>query len=95
MRADVVSPLELNRSLGAGQWFYLLSKPMFSTFNAVYEFVRRSPGDADFRIPSDVRSEIAVASLFYAITWGRVGQRVFTTIDCLRCIFRLWPWRDL
>ena len=68
------SPTALNRALGVEQWFCLLSRPMFSIFDAVYEFVRREPADKVQRLPHKVQMEITVAIWLMPLLGADLGR---------------------
>lgn len=57
----VASPRAVNGLLGLLQWFALLQRPYFATFNHVYEFVRREPAVQPTCLPLQVQQELAVA----------------------------------
>ncbi|CAE7942083.1 unnamed protein product [Symbiodinium sp. KB8] len=56
------SPWGMNRALGVEQWFCLLSRPFFSVFNEVYDFVRREPPREQCTVPPSVCAELSVAT---------------------------------
>lgn len=54
------SPRAFSASLGLGQWFCLLQRPMFSIFDEVYFFGRTEPLDRKRCLPTVVRVELTV-----------------------------------
>lgn len=76
IRIRRASPAALNRALGVEQWFCLLARPMFSVFQAVYEFVRREPTNVVVDLPPSVVTELVVA-LFLMPLQGADPSREF------------------
>ncbi|CAE7188709.1 unnamed protein product, partial [Symbiodinium sp. KB8] len=69
------SPAGLNRLLGLEQWFCLLSRPMYSIFDSIYEFVRKEPQDRVQPLPSKVRVELVVAAFLAPLLGADLGRR--------------------
>ncbi len=57
------SPASSQRAMGLEQWFCLLSRPMFSVFDATYEFMRRELADIVDMLPDGVKLELTVAAV--------------------------------
>ncbi|CAE7806167.1 HET-E1, partial [Symbiodinium necroappetens] len=69
------SPAGLNRLLGLEQWFCLLSRPMYSIFDSIYEFVRKEPQDRVQPLPSKLRVELVVAAFLAPLLGADLGRR--------------------
>ena len=72
--AGEASPAGLGRALGVEQWFCLLSRPMYSVFDGVYEFVQREPRDKMQFIPHKVRTELIVSACLSPLLGADLGR---------------------
>ena len=68
------SPTAVSRALGVEQWFCLLNRPMFSIFDAVYEFVRREPAGHVQTLPHKVLTELLVAACLSPLLGADLGR---------------------
>ena len=68
------SPTAVNRALGVEQWFCLLNRPMFSIFDAVYEFVRREPAGHVQTLPHKVLTELLIAACLSPLLGADLGR---------------------
>ena len=76
----VASPLAIHSMMGVGQWFAILSRPHFSCFDAVYEFVRREPGDVPQQVPRRVVDELLIFAGLTPLLSADLGRQWSTTI---------------
>ena len=58
LACGTASPQVFSSILGVWQWFSLLSRPMFSIFDAVYKFARRLPFTKTTKIPEPAQNEL-------------------------------------
>ena len=79
-RTRRASPLGLNAVLGVGQWFAILSRPHFSCFDKVYEFVRREPGDLLQPVPRAVLDELLIFAALSPLLTAALDRQWCTTV---------------
>ena len=89
------SPTAVSRALGVEQWFCLLNRPMFSIFDAVYEFVRREPAGQVQTLPHKVLAEFLVAACLSPLLGADLGRDFLTSAHCLWCLVRARFWSQL
>ena len=74
------SPLGLNAVLGVAQWFAILSRPHFSCFDKVYEFVRRQPGEQLQPVPRAALDELLIFASLAPLLTAALDRQWCTTV---------------
>ena len=79
-RSMRASPLGVNGLLGVAQWFCILSRPHFSCFDTVYEFVRRTPEDKLQTVPRKVLDEFLIFAALAPLLSAELDRQWCTTV---------------
>ena len=79
-RTGRASPRGVNSLLGVAQWFCILSRPHFSCFDAVYEFVRRTPENDPQTVPRKVLDELLLFAGLAPLLSAELDRQWCTTV---------------